>query len=484
MASPAEKMLTISCPGCGGRFRVPVAAAGRRGRCARCGAALVIAAPAQPPPAQRETSTAPTDAPQLIAVECHVCQTLMYGRLEHVGKRLKCPDCGGLTVVPPPPKPKARRIPKAMEGEQYELWDADHQPLPSELKAAQPVYIAVECRECQTLMYATVDQVGRKMKCPDCGTLHVVPAPPEPKRAKPLVLDDAYAIDPAADPGERPPVILPPTRKMECEERAEAEYAQAREKSLRTGKPMEVDARGRPIMPRAPLVTGVVGFLFSTGVVARWAALSGSLMLIGGLAQMLSLMSSGPFGAIAAVCFLVAAVIIGLIWTSAAASFAIAIITQSSEGNKRIEYWPGLVDWFATLLYVLVALPVSVFPGWLASRLVTDSFHQTLCVGGSLLVCFPLVLLSQLEISSPWAIVSGKVLGSLLRRPVSWMVLYIESALLAAGCGGVFVVVLDFAPGLVLLTSPVYVAAGLIYSRLLGRLAWCIAESSPSGEES
>ena len=80
----------------------------------------------------------------------------MYGRLDQVGKKLKCGDCGRLNVVPPPPPPKKPNIPAALEGEQYELWDADEQPLPSELVAHQPKYIAVTCRKCATLMYATM----------------------------------------------------------------------------------------------------------------------------------------------------------------------------------------------------------------------------------------------------------------------------------------------------------------------------------------
>ena len=481
MTSPVEKMLTISCPGCSGRFRVPASAAGRRGRCARCGAVVVIVAPplSAPPSSAPPPSTAdepPGDLPRHVPVECRICQTLMYGRPDQVGRKLKCPDCGALTVVPPPAPPKKKQTPKALEGEQYEVWEVDHQPLPSELKAAEPVYIAVVCRECQTLMYATVDQVGRKIKCPDCGTLHVVPPPPEPVRRQPLMLDDAYAVDPAADPGERPPVIIPPARKMEFEERAEAEYARAREKARRTGKPMQVDVRGRPVMPRAPLVTGVVGFLFSRGVSVRWAALSLALMLIAGLANLTAATIMAGFAAIVGVCAFAAAVIVGLLWTAAAASIAITVITESSEGHSRVEYWPSFVDWFAALLYVLVAGPVSMFPGWLATRLVADPLQQALCVAGSLLVCFPLVLLSQLEISSPWAVVSGKVLRSYLRRPLSWMMLYVESALLAAGYVAATAGLMIVGAGLAVLTVPLLVAAGLLYSRLLGRLAWCIAE--------
>lgn len=61
--------------------------------------------------------------PQLFPVYCRVCDTLMYAQPKHVGGKLKCPDCGALTLVkaaPPPPKPKSVLVPA---GEEYQLDD-------------------------------------------------------------------------------------------------------------------------------------------------------------------------------------------------------------------------------------------------------------------------------------------------------------------------------------------------------------------------
>src|ERR1043166_9042467 len=68
-------------------------------------------------------------------------------RPQHVGKQIKCADCGALTVVPEPPKPKPKNLPAALEGEQYELWDPDEQPLPGAIIAVQPTYIPIHCRK-------------------------------------------------------------------------------------------------------------------------------------------------------------------------------------------------------------------------------------------------------------------------------------------------------------------------------------------------
>ena len=57
-------------------------------------------------------------------------------------------------------------MPAALEGDQYELWDADDQPLPSELSRPQPQYISVVCDKCGTLMHANEIQAGQKDRLP------------------------------------------------------------------------------------------------------------------------------------------------------------------------------------------------------------------------------------------------------------------------------------------------------------------------------
>src|SRR5262245_45931184 len=72
--------------------------------------------------------------------------------------------CGTRFVVPAPPS--ASKPPKATKPEHDD--------------AAEPQHVGFECRLCQTRMYARVKDVGKKMKCPDCGVLTVIPPPPPP----------------------------------------------------------------------------------------------------------------------------------------------------------------------------------------------------------------------------------------------------------------------------------------------------------------
>src|SRR5262249_33797159 len=130
---------------------------------------------------------------------------------------------------------------------------------------------------CQTRMIATENQVGMQLKCPDCGTQNLVPPPEAPKKPVEVLTrdEDALEIDAARDPGERPTLIVPPRRPMVYEEEREAELARQREATLRgdTRGP-RLDARGRPVMPRNPLATGVWRMLLTQEVIARWVLLS------------------------------------------------------------------------------------------------------------------------------------------------------------------------------------------------------------------
>ena len=129
--------------------------------------------------------------------------TRMYGRPDQVGKELKCPDCGARTVVPPPPPPKRKTF--------RPRWKASNtscgMPTCSRCRA-NCVAAAAEVHRrdvpvCDTLMYATEKQVGQSIACPDCGTTHVVPAPPKPKPKRSCRRSDADTpeLDPAAAPG-------------------------------------------------------------------------------------------------------------------------------------------------------------------------------------------------------------------------------------------------------------------------------------------
>jgi len=479
MASINQGKARVACPACGAQYDFPPTLAGKRGRCAKCGKSFTVPAAAQ--------SLAPrTEMPAYIGVECHLCGTRFYGGPDQIGKPLTCPDCGARTVLPPPPPPKKPNIPAAMEGEQYELWEPDADRLRSEMISHQPKYIAVSCPKCDTLMYATDKQVGGTIDCPDCGRSYVVPAPKKPTPARSSVVSDIDVpmLDPASAPADRPPALSLETRRMIYEEERESEYGKALERSRRTGKPMEVDVRGRPILPRWPLFTGVLPFLFSPGVPIRWLGVSAGLaaaiaLVLAGLATV----ASGGMAAVAGMCIFALGCVLAMVVVAIAFSMFIAIVAESSEGSKAVHNWSPFLDWFGDLFVFAVAAVMSGFPGWaLCYVLPLDPLLEAAIFASSIVICFPITVLSQLDIGSMWGILSPKVVKSLARCPFSWLAFFVLAGLLVFACITVTYFATQLQFGLVVIVAPLGTAAFILYGRLLGRLAWRLAEAMSESE--
>lgn len=464
--------------------------AGRRSPCAKCGTEIVVPAATATVPIEDDDASSSGEyfrSPQYVGVDCRVCQTRLYGTPDQVGQELKCPDCGARTVLRPPRPAPAKKPPAALEGDQYELWDADAQPLPSKLIADQPKYVPVECGLCGTLMQATLEQVGQAIACPDCGKSTVVPPPPVRKPAPSVLTSkDAYAMDESAAPSERPPVIRIQTNRMQFEVDEAAARAEALADPKGTRKRRgRLDARGRPILPRWPLVTGILPFMLAPGVSERWVAFStGYLVSTYLIMEAIAWGGAGGLATFSALMFFVAGMITGVILTGAAGSVLKDIVTESSDGNEQVQVWNTryIVEWFPELLYIVFAVFASAFPGSMIARLTIPDVQWQMVIGGAgAIVLFPLVYLSQLYANSPWAVLSGRILATLGRCPGSWLLFYLESALLWGGClaAGIVAPIAGVHPVLIV---PLYVAAFLLYARLLGRLGWRLAEAMPARE--
>ena len=414
----------------------------------------------------------------------------MYARLDQVGESVKCPDCGAQTIVPPPRPVKPQKQPAALAAEdQYEVWGVDEAPSLADMVAAQPAYIALQCRLCQTLMHATEDQVGKTLKCPDCGAANVVPPSPATTQIPAArTRTDDLELHAAPEPFERPKPLIPPRRPMLYEEEQEAARARQAEKDARGDRRgPNFDDAGRPVLPRWPLATRVLPFLFSSGVPVRWALLSlGALMCGGFMLSGIGFAAQGDFGAIAGMAFLAVGAIVLAIWLAALAAIVIAIVVESSEGSDEVQSWPesSFSEWFGPLLYLLIACLVSPLPGWLFGLpLGDDSASRVWLFLGSVVVCLPVVILSQLDVGSAFAVASPRIVASVFRLPGTWLMFYAEIALLVAVCAGVTMGFDAVAPQLGLLDVALYVAAMLLAARILGRLGWTLAEATPAPDQ-
>ena len=101
-------------------------------------------------------------------------------------------------------------------------------------------------------MHATAKQVGKRIKCPDCGTVYVVPPLSAPK-PKPSVLasdEDSLKFEEWQPPPEAVSVV-PPRKPMVYEdERDELLARQAERHAQGDMSGPQYDLDGRPIMPQ------------------------------------------------------------------------------------------------------------------------------------------------------------------------------------------------------------------------------------------
>jgi predicted Zn finger-like uncharacterized protein len=484
MSTTPSDSITVTCPGCHGKFRVSHEQQGRRGRCARCGTLVEIpAAPGQ------------SGSEELILVMCHLCDTPLYGTRSQIGTELKCPDCGARTVLRAP-RPKRTVIPAALSGEQYELWETYEAPPHGAPKQEGPAPLQVNCWLCDTLMYARLDQVGTEVTCPDCGSRTLVVARPITRTPAPVLVPPGqeYDVLPPVGPLVAPPVIDPEHARRLIEEdeagRGGSIHDTQRQKNARLKR--KLDAFGRPILPRWPTVTGVLPFLASPGVLPRILVLTGgwtllSLMILYCIAALFAPTTAGAgLGAGAAVIgvfVLGAAVILGTVAFCAAAAAFVTIVVESSEGNDEVTQWPGTAvsDWLTEAIYLIIGLTIAAVPGWaVAHYALRDVPLSYLAIAVGMVVCFPVVFLSQLDLSSPAAVFSFRIFSSLMRCPVTWFVFIVESSLLMAVCVAVPMAAKMFHPAVLILAPPVFLVAMILYARMLGRLAWAIAEATPA----
>ncbi len=123
-------------------------------------------------------------------------------RRSQAGSPMRCPWCHAPQTVPQESRDE-------LKAEEYPLRAAEAEAA-SQSDAAPETYIPVVCGLCHTRMYATPEQVGQNLICPDCGTATAVrPAVPvrRPAAAKPKEAAEIYNVLEGSD---QPP----PTAKM------------------------------------------------------------------------------------------------------------------------------------------------------------------------------------------------------------------------------------------------------------------------------
>ncbi len=98
-------MIHFNCPNCNRKLKILEDAAGKTGRCPKCG--KPVETPSLPPP-MPEASTVedrrnqvPASEAMSIQIQCPNCQNRARVADKDAGKRFKCPNCGGEIAGPP-----------------------------------------------------------------------------------------------------------------------------------------------------------------------------------------------------------------------------------------------------------------------------------------------------------------------------------------------------------------------------------------------
>jgi len=464
MPMPLSPTRLFVCTACGAVLPVGEELVGKKCRCGRCGKVSLVSE--NTPPKRAKQSAA---SPQRFSFSCRVCETRLAARVEDVGRKAKCPDCGALTAVPAAPKPRPKQVPKAMHGQQYGLWGVNEAPSSAELSARQPKFFPVYCRVCDTLMHARPEQVGKKLACPDCGAKTVIKEPPKPKPKKSALVPEGeeYQLDATHVPPVRPlPQFTPPTPGLK-----------------KDADPIRQERADRPKIPRLPIFRGVAAMLLQNPVVSWFFGLSAAGLIVGGF--LVIVVSINP---IAAIPFFFGAFLVTIMALCAASALCLAVLTESSEGNDRLYNPPGsmFLDWMGDVFYLITSGMLALAPWVLLCHVLERDlpiqYQGPLMFAGGLFT-FPLLLLSCLENGSPLEPFSVRIFGSVSKRPGHWLLFFLESLVIAGGSLFAVVGLLSAAPAMALLAIPLCAAASLLYFRILGRFAWWLAESLAVAEE-
>lgn len=450
------------------------------------------------------SAPSPPSSPRF--VKCPGCGTRLKVRAEDAGKRAQCHECGKLFRLGGAPAP-APVLPTAAATRQEPV--PPRQPLttPKPINVLDNAHLhPVHCELCQTLMYATDAEVGKLVKCPDCGHRNLAKRR-EAKRPTPQVMvpdGDEYQLDEDSAP---PPVrAYTPIEQREQQFRAAArarhgirepeeqrdersneelprEKAKVSSKAPASQRPAA--SRGDQARPAIPVVQGVLRMIFTAEVLGRWVGLSlvltGTMFAIGFVVNAMGAMVLMALWVFAGGCVLAG------MWVVSAAPLLMSIVTQSSSGSDELHDPPNWLDFeFAEAGFFVLAVASSGVPAWLGSKgAVALPPEAQAGVGfGLWLIAFPFVVLSALEQGSAFALVSPRIVASLFRCFIPWLAFTAATVLWSAAAGGVIAFFLTRGSLLALLPIPwIVVAWLLVYMRLIGRLGWWIADVMPPPSE-
>lgn len=456
--------IQLKCPRCDASLEFPGHLAGRRVSCGQCGAAVKLP----------ELSSTSNDDDAWLALDTDLDEA--DGSVDvpleddHSPAPYLLPElaAGGASASTPTSGPN--QPPPLSEADLAALGGfVDHQssqPAPVQrVVDAESVddSFRVRCRVCDSLSYARRDQVGKKIRCPDCHTAIVVPPPPKvkPKYRPDIEAAATYTFSGSSDMPQRP---ADPFRKSAEDYLRAAEQAEDEPEDQEWELPNFGEwfsGLGKIFLdPAVPIHIILLSMLAFVPVsIAIW--LEGDERLVA-LGRMMLYAGAAIYGALVIAC-------------------GFAVLQAVANGEQEVSEWPVFdpMEWLGQLALSICAAALAAGPALLLAHLLFPAGLATVAMGMlGLFVFYPIVLLSMLDEQSVMVPFSTDISKSMMRSPDQWGAAYLASGILFFAMFVAYMFSSVVPPLAGALVSIVVTVAGVfIYFAILGRLAYGIGHA-------
>lgn len=476
--------IDVVCPLCGGKFSYPDNTASERVPCPHCGGKVKVAGRSTTQSDDNEWLRLDDDVfPQSADERSQPTHKTPVGKNKESGvvqpskdsfsddsslDEFQIPDLPPLSDLPIPiPGPMPAVVPPLSEADLEALsgFSTNDDQTPAPVKVVRTVStddsFRVKCPICESLTYAKINQVGKKIRCGDCHSTIVVPPPPKVKTKYQPDIESAkaYTFQDSDNSGDHPKPA-DPFRKSADEYLRSAEAAVVE----------KADDDDWTVPSIKDWAINVVGIFRDPSVIGYWVFLSALAAIPACIAIQFSssIILMGMFAG-------------GILFAGLLVAHGFAILQSVANGEKEVTEWP-VVDfwaWIGPLFVAASAIGVSAGPAWLLGQYFFGVSLTTVAMAMmSLYVLYPFVLLSMLDEESVLVPFSVEVSKSVTRSSEQWGGLYLSSGILFFL---LFVVYLATAamPSLfgVVVAIAATVATVFIYFALLGQLAFAIGHA-------
>jgi hypothetical protein len=421
-----------------------------------------------------------------VAVVCYLCKTRMYAPLAKIGQTIQCPDCHSLNEVKAPKgmTPPKKGGPTLDDTPDFGL---DH-------PVDRPAYRPIVAPQGEYAALAEFDPAQRPpgWSRPEGGQSPAAGAQAAGAQAGVAQASVGREADDEDDDVEI--TVAAPVERIEIKPEIKPLPPPDPDDDLYDGKYDDgligdhVDRSAPEAWKKAPLVIGILGFLFYTSTLSRVLLYTMGLMVVvnAGHAAIASGTSELASDQFAAIFFSILTVVSLFFWVTSFAAVLLAIVQDTANGMDDVTGYPdwNFIDWILTSAYFPAAAFVAALPGaFFTVTLLGIGVHPTYgayAAGIPLVISFislfPLVLYSMLAEGSVVSPYSAATHRSLKEASEGWVYFYMYAILL--GILGTLALAVAFIPFLI---ANAFGCVGLVliailYCRILGRLMWYSSE--------